>query len=140
MLRFRSREGPGHALANSCVASATHMQRFRARDDRDSAALVPRLRCPPLPSGAARMPTAPPNGWKLFIPGPTHVRPAIREAMALPMISHRGEEMKQLLADLLPAVREAFGTKGDVVVLSCSSSAALEAASRGAVRPGRRVL
>jgi aspartate aminotransferase-like enzyme len=86
------------------------------------------------------MPTAPPTGWKLFIPGPTHVRPAIREAMALPMISHRGEEMKQLLADLLPAVREAFGTRGDVVVLSCSSSAALEAASRGAVRPGRRVL
>jgi aspartate aminotransferase-like enzyme len=60
--------------------------------------------------------------------------------MALPMISHRGEEMKALLADLLPGVRAAFGTKGDVVVLSCSSSAALEAASRDVVRPGRRVL
>ena len=86
------------------------------------------------------MPTAPPTGWKLFIPGPTHVRPAIRQAMALPMISHRGEEMMQLLADCLPGVRAALGTEGDVVVLSCSSTAAMEAVSRGVVRPGRRVL
>jgi aspartate aminotransferase-like enzyme len=77
---------------------------------------------------------------KLFIPGPTHVRPAILEAQAAPMIGHRGEEMKQLLAELLPGIRACFGTKGDVVVLSCSSTAAMEAVSRSVTRPGKKVL
>ena len=83
---------------------------------------------------------APPNGWKLFIPGPTHMRREVLAAQALPMISHRGDEMRALLADLLPGVRAAFGTKGDVVVLSCSSTCAMEAVSRSVVRPGKRVL
>jgi aspartate aminotransferase-like enzyme len=77
---------------------------------------------------------------KLFIPGPTHVRPEILAAQAVPIISHRGPEMKQLLADCLPGVRAAFGTAGDVVILSCSSTAAMEALCRSAVRPGRRVV
>jgi aspartate aminotransferase-like enzyme len=83
---------------------------------------------------------APAHGWKLFIPGPTHMRREVLEAQALPMISHRGDEARQLLADLLPGVRAAFGTKGDVVVLSCSSTCAMEAVSRSVVRPGKRVL
>ena len=86
------------------------------------------------------MTAAPPQGWKLFIPGPTHVRREILQAMALPLISHRGDEMKALLADLLPGVRMAFGTQGDVVVLSCSSTCAMEAVTRSVVRPGRRVI
>lgn len=86
------------------------------------------------------MTTAPAQGWKLFIPGPTHVRKEIREAMALPMISHRGEEMKALLAELLPGLRTAFGTQGDVITLSCTSTAAMEAVTRSVVRPGRRVI
>jgi aspartate aminotransferase-like enzyme len=77
---------------------------------------------------------------KLFIPGPTHVRRRILEAQAVPMIGHRGEAMKQLLADVLPGVRAAFGTRGHVVALSCSSTAAMEAVSRSVTRPGRKVL
>ncbi len=77
---------------------------------------------------------------KLFIPGPTHVRPEILAAQAAPMFSHRGSEMKQLLADCLPGVRSAFGTSGDVVILSCSSTAAMEAVGRSVTRPGGRLL
>ncbi len=77
---------------------------------------------------------------KLFIPGPTHVRPKILQAQAAPMIGHRGEEMKVLLAEVLPGVRDALGTRGDAVVLSCSSTAAMEAVSRSVTRPGRKVL
>jgi len=77
---------------------------------------------------------------KLFIPGPTHVRPEILAAQAAPMISHRGPEMKQLLADCLPGARKAFGTAGDVVILSCSSTAAMEAVGRSVTRPGGRLL
>ncbi|MHC5210601.1 MAG: pyridoxal-phosphate-dependent aminotransferase family protein [Planctomycetota bacterium] len=77
---------------------------------------------------------------KLFIPGPTHVRQRILDAQAAPMIGHRGDAMKQLLADVLPGVRTSFGTRGGVVVLSCSSTAAMEAVSRSVTRPGKRVL
>ncbi|MGQ0552732.1 MAG: pyridoxal-phosphate-dependent aminotransferase family protein [Planctomycetota bacterium] len=87
------------------------------------------------------MPNAPAApALKLFIPGPTQVRREILQAQAVPMIGHRGSEMKELLAECLPGVRAAFGTKGDVVILSCSSTAAMEAVSRGVTRPGRKVL
>jgi len=81
-----------------------------------------------------------PTDLKLFIPGPSHVRKRILEAQAKPMIGHRSPFMKELLADVLPGIRECFGTQGDVVVLSCSSTAAMEAVSRSVVRPGKRVL
>jgi len=80
------------------------------------------------------------KAMKLFIPGPTHVRAAILQAQAMPMISHRGPEMKALLAECLPGVRAALGCKGDVVVLSCSSTCAMEAVGRSVTRPGRKVL
>ncbi len=77
---------------------------------------------------------------KLFIPGPTHVRPEILAAQAAPMISHRGEAMQELLAAVLPGVREAFGTRGDVIVLSCSTTGAMEAISRSLLGGGARAL
>ena len=76
----------------------------------------------------------------LFIPGPTQVRSEILAAQAVPMISHRGAPMKQLLADVLPGVREAFGTSGDVVVLTSSSTGAMEAVGRSTVRAGRKAV
>ncbi|GJM23451.1 MAG: aminotransferase [Planctomycetota bacterium] len=85
-------------------------------------------------------PASDPTDLKLFIPGPSHVRKRILEAQAKPMIGHRSPFMKELLADVLPGVREAFGTKGDVVVLSCSSTAAMEGVSRSVVRPGKKAL
>jgi len=81
-----------------------------------------------------------PTDLKLFIPGPTHVRRRILEAQSVPMIGHRSPFMKQLLADVLPGVRSAFGTEGSVVVLSSSSTGSMEAVSRSVVRPGKRAL
>ena len=77
---------------------------------------------------------------KLFIPGPTHVRPSILAAQSVPMIGHRSEAMRELLAAVLPGVREVLGTRGHVVVLSTSSTQALEAVGRSVTRPGARVL
>jgi aspartate aminotransferase-like enzyme len=81
-----------------------------------------------------------PTDLKLFIPGPTHVRKKLLEAQGSPMIGHRSEFMKELLADILPGVRECFGTQGDVAVLSCSSTAAMEGVSRSVTRPGGKLL
>lgn len=77
---------------------------------------------------------------RLFIPGPTHVRSSILAAQAEPMFGHRGQAMKDLLAECLPGVRSAFGTTGDVVILSCSSTAAMEGVGRSVARPGKKVL
>jgi len=81
-----------------------------------------------------------PTDLKLFIPGPTHVRKRILQAQARPMIGHRSSFMKELLASVLPGIRECFGTAGDVVVLSTSSTGAMEGISRSVTRPGRRLL
>lgn len=77
---------------------------------------------------------------KLFIPGPTHVRPEVLAAQAEPMIAHRSEAMQELLAGVLPGVREAFGTRGDVVVLSCATTGAMEAIGRSLLGGGARAL
>jgi aspartate aminotransferase-like enzyme len=81
-----------------------------------------------------------PSDLKLFIPGPSHVRRRILEAQAAPMIGHRSQSMRDLLAEVLPGLRQCFGTEGDVVVLSSSSTAAMEAVGRSVVRPGKRAL
>ncbi|MFT7464676.1 MAG: aspartate aminotransferase-like enzyme [Pseudohongiellaceae bacterium] len=81
-----------------------------------------------------------PTDLKLFIPGPTHVRRSILAAQSVPMIGHRSPFMRELLADVLPGIRECFGTEGDVVVLTSSSTAAMEAVGRSVVRPGKCAL
>ncbi len=80
------------------------------------------------------------SALKLFIPGPSHVRPSILQAQAMPMIGHRSEFMKELLADVLPGIRSCFGTQGDVAVLSCSSTGAMEGISRSIIPAGGKAL
>jgi aspartate aminotransferase-like enzyme len=53
----------------------------------------------------------------LLLPGPVPVAQSVLEAMAWPMINHRGAEFAELLARLERGMRPIFGTAG--VVLSC---------------------
>jgi aspartate aminotransferase-like enzyme len=76
----------------------------------------------------------------LFLCGPTETAPAVDEALALPLISHRGPEIQALIAECLPGMRHAFGTQGDVLPLSVSGSAVMEAALRNTIPAGGRVL
>jgi predicted phosphoserine aminotransferase len=71
--------------------------------------------------------TTPPRLW---IPGPTWVRPEILAVCARPMIGHRGSAMKELIASIDGRLRALFGTKQHVLVLTASGSAAWEAAIR----------
>lgn len=75
---------------------------------------------------------------RLFIPGPTEVRPAVLEAQALPMIGHRSAECSQLFANIQRKLRQVFMTAHRVYVLACSGSGLQEAAIRNGVREGRR--
>jgi aspartate aminotransferase-like enzyme len=62
------------------------------------------------------------------------------EALACPLIDHRGPEFAALLERITDALRPVFGTSGDVVVLGSSGTGALETAVANMFSPGDRVL
>jgi len=76
----------------------------------------------------------------LRVPGPTPLPPGVYEALAEPMISHRGGEFRRLMAEIQPPLREVFGTGGDVLVLTASGTGGLEAAIVNVLSPGDEVL
>ena len=77
----------------------------------------------------------------LWIPGPTHVRPALFEELSQPMIGHRSAAMTELIARTDPGLRLAFGlddaSKSTVAVGTHSATAMMEGALVGV---GPRVL
>lgn len=70
---------------------------------------------------------------KLFIPGPTEVRPEILEAMVVPMIGHRSEEFSELFAEVVPKVKKLLYTENNVFLSTSSSTGLMEAAIRNCV-------
>jgi len=76
----------------------------------------------------------------LFIPGPVTVAQPILEALAKPLIDHRGPEFAALLERIDRGMRPIFGTKNQVVILGASGTGGLEAAVSSAFSPGQRVL
>ncbi len=80
-------------------------------------------------------PTAPTCGT-FFLPGPTEVRRDVLEAMARPMISHRGAEFRALFARVQTGLRTVFETTQPVCVATCSATGLMEAGIRNAP-PGR---
>ncbi len=76
----------------------------------------------------------------LFLPGPVTVAQPVLEALARPMMDHRGPEFASLLRRIGDALKPVFGTRGDVVLLGSSGTGALEAAVANVFSPGDRVL
>lgn len=62
------------------------------------------------------------------------------EALACPLIDHRGPEFAAMLARITAALQPVFGTQGDVVLLGSSGTGALETAVANLFAPGDRVL
>src|SRR2546423_5319257 len=75
---------------------------------------------------------------RFFLPGPTEVRPEILQAMASPMVSHRGAGMQELMHRVTARLGPLFGTTRPVHVITGSGTSALELAIRGGSQ--RRVL
>ncbi len=76
----------------------------------------------------------------LFIPGPVTCAPDVLNAMASPMIDHRGREFAGLLERIATGMKPIFGTTADVVVLGSSGTGGLEAAVANLFSPGQKVL
>ncbi|MGQ9478141.1 MAG: pyridoxal-phosphate-dependent aminotransferase family protein [Candidatus Bipolaricaulia bacterium] len=70
---------------------------------------------------------------KLFIPGPTEVRPEILKEMARPMIGHRMKEFSTLLMEVTAKVQKLLYTKNHVFMSTSSSTGMMEGAVRNCV-------
>jgi aspartate aminotransferase-like enzyme len=76
----------------------------------------------------------------LMLPGPTPVPQEVLQALARPMINHRGPEFKGLLDEASEGLKEVFCTRQDVLILTGAGTGAMEAAVSNFVSPGDRVL
>jgi serine---pyruvate transaminase len=76
------------------------------------------------------------NKTLLLLPGPVTVAAPVLDAMARPMINHRGAEFATMLERIDRALRPVFGTEGEVVVLGCSGTGGLETAVVNLFAPG----
>ena len=64
----------------------------------------------------------------LLTPGPTPVPEDVLEALSRPMIHHRHEPFKAILADVMEDLRYLFQTKNEVLIFSASGTGAMEGA------------
>ena len=69
----------------------------------------------------------------LFTPGPTEVHAEVLQAMARPVISHRGAEMAGMVREILSGARRVFGTDGTVLLSTSSASGLMEGSIRNCV-------
>jgi predicted phosphoserine aminotransferase len=67
---------------------------------------------------------------KLFIPGPTEVRPAILDAQGQWMVGHRMPEAAELFGRIQEKLRQVFFTSGRVYITASSGTGLQEAAVR----------
>jgi aspartate aminotransferase-like enzyme len=64
----------------------------------------------------------------LMIPGPVQVHSRILNAMARPLIGHRTKEFSEVMKRCTEGLKELFGTKEDVFLITGSGTAGVEAA------------
>ncbi len=76
----------------------------------------------------------------LLLPGPTPVPPQVALALARPAINHRGPEFKALWEEVTVGLQDVFQTRSEVVILTASGTAGMEAAVANFVSPGEKVL
>lgn len=75
----------------------------------------------------------------LMIPGPVPLHPRVLKAMSMPMINHRGPEFARIFDECISVLKDVFQTNNDVLVLSGSGTAGMEA-SVGNVTRGNDVV
>ena len=76
----------------------------------------------------------------LRIPGPTPCPPEVLAAMGRQMINHRGSEFAEIVKDVTIKMKQVFQTKNDLMLLTGSGTAGLEAAVVNMLSPGDTVL
>ncbi len=71
---------------------------------------------------------------RFFLPGPTYVPQQARQALTRSSLGHRSPEFERLYASLSPRLQQVLRTREDVLILTGSSTLALESAVVSLVR------
>jgi serine---pyruvate transaminase len=77
---------------------------------------------------------------KLLTPGPTSVPPAVLEALAQPVLHHRGPDFEEIFVETVERLKEVYQTANDVLVLTSSGTGAFESAIVNLHSVGDRIL
>ena len=75
-----------------------------------------------------------------MIPGPTNVPDRVMNAMLHPIINHRGPEFHALYRSVQAGCQNVFQTKNEIVVISGSGTAGVDAAMHSILAPGDSVV
>lgn len=81
-----------------------------------------------------------PKPQHLMLPGPTPLPPSVLQALASPMLNHRGEIWQELFRELEADIQWMNQTCHDVLLFAGSGSTGMEAALVNLFSPGDRVL
>ena len=77
---------------------------------------------------------------RLMTPGPVPVPPDALMAMARSMIHHRTEEFERVMTEVTHGLKYVFRTRNDVIILSSSSTGAMESSVVNLLSPGDHAL
>jgi aspartate aminotransferase-like enzyme len=80
------------------------------------------------------------NPYRLRLPGPTAVPERVREAIARPVVSHRGPEFRSMLLRAEELLQPILGTRNRVLFFAASGTGMMEASLVNVLGPGERVL
>lgn len=76
----------------------------------------------------------------MLTPGPTPLPPQVLEAMARPLIHHKTEEFGRLFVQVIEDMKWVYRTKGQVLMMTCSGTGAMESAVQNLLSPGDKTL
>ncbi|MGO4737284.1 alanine--glyoxylate aminotransferase family protein [Bosea sp. 2KB_26] len=78
--------------------------------------------------------------YRLRIPGPISIPERVRSATALPIVNHRGAQMRVVLGEIQSLIKPLFGTQAPVLVFGSSGTGVMEASLVNILAPGEKVL
>jgi aspartate aminotransferase-like enzyme len=76
----------------------------------------------------------------LLTPGPTEVPPEVLAELAKPVVHHRSPDFRPVFRDCLERLRRVFRADGDVLLMTCSGTGAMESIVANLTESGDRVL
>jgi aspartate aminotransferase-like enzyme len=80
------------------------------------------------------------SDYRLRLPGPTAVPERVRQAIARPVLSHRGPEFRAIFARAQELIRPILGTANPVLFFASTGTGMMEASLANILAPGERVL
>lgn len=78
--------------------------------------------------------------YRLRLPGPTTVPERVRNALALPVVNHRGPEFSDMVKESEAHLQKIIGTKNSVLLFAASGTGMMEASLANTVTPDDKVL